>query len=62
MRSSILSPLVFAERDNHVNKFALLIVWPCTGISARIVLVEGNYVLLDSQPWDELKRLFGDTW
>lgn len=32
--------------------------------SHRVVLVEGNYVLLDGAPWDELRRggLLDDTW
>mmetsp|Transcript_23524 Transcript_23524/g.51628 ORF Transcript_23524/g.51628 Transcript_23524/m.51628 type:complete len:288 (+) Transcript_23524:173-1036(+) len=28
----------------------------------RVVLVEGNYVLLDIAPWDQLKQIFDDTW
>lgn len=36
-----------------------IMVLPCHSI----VLVEGNYVLLDSEPWAVLKReVFDDTW
>lgn len=27
-----------------------------------VVLVEGNYLLLDVQPWLQLRSLFDDTW
>jgi hypothetical protein len=30
--------------------------------SHRVVLVEGNYLLLDEQPWAELGSLFDDVW
>jgi len=30
--------------------------------SHRIVLVEGNYVLLDLAPWDELATMFDESW
>lgn len=36
------------------------IVWQHAWL--RIVVVEGNYVLLDLQPWDQLQELFDDTW
>jgi pantothenate kinase len=28
----------------------------------RIVLVEGNYLLLDISPWTELRKLLDDIW
>jgi len=28
----------------------------------RVVLVEGNYLLLEQEPWRELRSLFDDTW
>lgn len=28
----------------------------------EVVLVEGNYLLLDLEPWDQLAGLFDDTW
>eukprot|EP00873_Tetraselmis_striata_P016057 jgi/Tetstr1/436321/TSEL_025159.t1 len=28
----------------------------------RIVIVEGNYLLLDLPPWDQLRPLFDETW
>ena len=28
----------------------------------RLVLVEGNYVLLGMDPWGQLADLFDDTW
>lgn len=28
----------------------------------RVVVVEGNYVLLDVEPWHQLRSLFDDTW
>lgn len=27
-----------------------------------VVLVEGNYLFLDSQPWNQLRDLFDDSW
>lgn len=30
--------------------------------SHTIVVVEGNYVLLDVAPWDQLAELFDDSW
>ncbi len=30
--------------------------------SHHIVLVEGNYLLLEEQPWRQLRELFDDTW
>ena len=28
----------------------------------RLVIVEGNYLLLDDEPWRQLQRLFDQTW
>ena len=28
----------------------------------RVVLVEGNYVLLDDEPWHRLREIFDETW
>lgn len=30
----------------------------CVPVDQRIVIVEGNYLLLDTEPWDQLTRLF----
>jgi hypothetical protein len=30
--------------------------------TCRVVVVEGNYVLLDIEPWHQLKAIFDDTW
>jgi len=30
--------------------------------SSRVVLVEGNYLLLDESPWRDLPALFDETW
>lgn len=30
--------------------------------STRVVICEGNYLLLDSSPWDELAEIFDETW
>jgi len=31
-------------------------------LSHKVVVVEGNYVLLDIEPWHQLRSLFDDTW
>ena len=28
----------------------------------RLVIVEGNYLLLDQEPWSQLQSLFDETW
>lgn len=34
----------------------------CVPSSARLVVVEGNYVLLNIAPWDQLVGVFDETW
>lgn len=28
----------------------------------RLIIVEGNYLLLDSAPWNELRKIFNEIW
>lgn len=30
--------------------------------SARVVIAEGNYLLVDDEPWSNLRELFAETW
>ena len=45
------------DRDLDLSRACARIVEP----SARLILVEGNYLLLDQPPWDALARYFDRT-
>lgn len=45
------------DRDLEISRGSARIIGP----EARLILVEGNYLLLDRAPWDSLRPLFDST-
>lgn len=55
------SPVVYAPAFDRTLEEAVGGAVPVPA-STAVVLTEGNYLLLDADPWDRLRRLLDETW
>ena len=64
---SLARRLAANERVVYAPEFDRAIEEPVAGSiridrSVRLVICEGNYLLVDRSPWDELRPLFAESW